>query len=264
MSDKTLSQTQPYFQKLQLDFAQHIRNPQQAYAPAGEPAIEARRLKVYESLFFNNIDSFFSHLFPVCQQVMGQVHWQQLLREYMLKHRARTPLFHRLGEEFLAFLNSDYEAQAGDPAFLLEMAHYEWVELALEIAEAESVENAPNTRADLKKAYGLSALAWPLAYQWPVAQISVDYQPAQPLEQPATLLVFRNVDYEVEFMEISPLLYQWLTRLEGSTSAEQALMSVVKVLELEADLETLLSFAEQTLQQFIDMGIVYPLHSVQP
>jgi len=44
----------PYFQRLQLQFSAHIRDPQNtAYVPEGEQPIESRRLIAYQELFFN-------------------------------------------------------------------------------------------------------------------------------------------------------------------------------------------------------------------
>ncbi|VAW49801.1 FIG005107: hypothetical protein, partial [hydrothermal vent metagenome] len=125
----------PYFQRLQQQFAAHIRDPQNtAYAPEGELPIESRRLIAYQELFFNNIKSFFSQIFPVCAEILGEERWLDILREYLVKHDAHTPLFHELGQEFLLFLDSEFVPKENDPAFLLELAHYEWVELALSVS----------------------------------------------------------------------------------------------------------------------------------
>ncbi|WP_373017642.1 DUF2063 domain-containing protein [Thiomicrorhabdus sp.] len=256
MANDSSVQNLPHFQQLQRQFAEHIRNPEKAYAPNGEKPIEPRRMQVYESLFFNNIEGFFSGLFPVSAAVLGKQRWQELMREYMVKHRARTPLFHRLGEEFLTFLSESYEALPEDPEFLLELAHYEWVELALTVSPDEGVVNPSDLKADLQQAYELSPVAWPMAYEWPVHQISVDNQPQSPSEQATTLLGFRNAEDKVEFSEIMPLLYQWLESLDEADSAQSALNKVAADLGLNgAELE---QFAIQTLQQLIDLNIVHP------
>ena len=79
----------------------------------------------------------------------------------MREHRCRTPYFSQLGEEFIGWLQDGYRAEEGDPPFLLELAHYEWVELALSLAEAP-VETLPQ------------AWSWsPLAGRWPIAGRSI-------------------------------------------------------------------------------------------
>lgn len=216
----------PRFQQLQTLFASHIRDPQnQPYQPQNHPGlgemaleIEPRRLAAYEQLFFNNIHSFFSNLFPVSRSVLGEARWLDLIREYMQKHQARTPLFHELGQEFLLFLQADYQPRDDDPPYLLELAHYEWIELALLVDEQEGVYLASPPKADLKVAYRLSPLAIPLVYQWPVDQISADNANLVQPETPTTLLAYRDANDRVQFMALTPLLYDLLVRLEGDNS----------------------------------------------
>ena len=216
----------PRFQQLQTLFANHIRDPEnQPYAPQKQPGlvemaldIEPRRLAAYEHLFINNIDSFFSNLFPVTRTVLGEQRWSQLMREYMQKHAAQTPLFHELGQEFLLFLQNDYQPQAADPAYLLELAHYEWIELALLVDEQEGIYLDSIPKLDLKTSYQLSPLAIPLAYQWPVDQISADNANIAQPDSLTTLLAYRDVNDQVQFMALTPLLYDLLVRLEDDTA----------------------------------------------
>lgn len=235
----------PRFQQLQTLFANHIRDPEnQPYAPQKQPGlvemaldIEPRRLAAYEHLFINNIDSFFSNLFPVTRTVLGEQRWSQLMREYMQKHAAQTPLFHELGQEFLLFLQNDYQPREDDPAYLLELAHYEWIELALLVDEQEGIYlNSPPTppRADLKTAYRLSPLAIPLAYQWPVDQISADNANIAQPDSLTTLLAYRDVNDQVQFMALTPLLYDLLVRLEddAAESLEAVLAQMADAMQL--------------------------------
>jgi len=264
----------PYFQQLQTQFAQHIRNPDIAYAPKGEQPIETRRLTTYQELFYNNIDGFFSNLFPVCKQILGEGRWHELMREYMVKHQARTPLFHELGEEFIIFLNEEYEPLESDPLFLLELAHYEWMELAIAVSpdegfafENEAVQTVSIDSDALNVIYELSPVAWPLAYQWPVHKLSVDYQPTEPGGENGvtgaitTLMVYRLPNDSVGFMELTPLLFQWLLAIEEG--AETGLSAGEGLHALTADLgydpQELENFALQSLQQLLDLYLIRPI-----
>jgi hypothetical protein len=121
----------PDFQQRQFAFAAHIRDPQNAAAPDG---IEDRRMAIYRDLFFNNLKSLLSNMFPVLKKLHNADDWAAIIRQFMHKHRATTPYFLQLPAEFLAFLQDEYEPQSGDLPFLLELAHYEYVELALSIS----------------------------------------------------------------------------------------------------------------------------------
>lgn len=247
----------PYFQQLQQQFAQHIRDPQNsAYAPQDALPIESRRLGVYQQLFFNNIDSFFSQIFPVSQQILGESRWHELIREYMVKHKARTPLFHRLGEEFLDFLQTEFTPQESDPKFLLELAHYEWVELALSVSSDEGFSplTEPQSQLDLDQAYQLSAVAWPLAYEWPVHQLSDRFRPADKPDQVTTLLVYRGADDRIDFMALTPLLYQWLITIDEAESARSSFEQLALTHGLPS--ESVVAFGQEVLMQLHNLNIV--------
>lgn len=204
----------------QRAFAARIRQP------AGQPlldGISAERMAVYETLFFNNIEGFITGAFPVLCRLIDTARWQRLLRSFIAEHQARTPYFLEISQEFLAWLQQGYVAEAGDPPFILELAHYEWVELALDISEADVPEQ------------GWSPLAWPLAYQWPVQRIGMDFQPATAPAEPTCLLVWRDAQDKVRFMQIGPFAYQLAVRLQAGEAAEPVLLELAQQHGLTAD-----------------------------
>ena len=206
----------------QRAFAARIRQPAQQPLLDG---ISAERMAVYEELFFNNIEGFISGAFPVLHQLIEADRWQRLVRSFIAEHQARTPYFLEISQEFLAWLQQGHVAEAGDPPFILELAHYEWVELALDVSEAELSER------------GWSPLAWPLAYQWPVQRIGADFQPFEPDAEPTCLLVWRDGQDKVRFMQFSPFAYQLAARLQAGEAAEPALLALAQQHGLTADMQ---------------------------
>ena len=93
------------FQDKQYAFAAHIRDPDHTVAPDG---IEDRRMAIYRELFFNNLSKLLSTFFPVLQKVLTDTEWRLTIRAFMKIHRAKTPYFLQLPEEFLAFLQNEY------------------------------------------------------------------------------------------------------------------------------------------------------------
>ncbi len=197
--------------KLQTDFAGHIRDPESVPAPDG---IEDRRMAIYRDLFFNNIVTFLSSNFPVLKTLFTKQEWVTLCRDFFTDYRCHTPLFPEIPREFLRYLQNHRQDHEGDPPFMLELAHYEWVELALELDEAEVDAIEVNLEGDLLNDIPvLSPLAWPLSYQYPVHEIRDDFQPDTPPDNPTHLLVWRQQDFSIRFMqlnEISLLLLQKL------------------------------------------------------
>lgn len=207
--------------ELQEQFARHIRDPENAPAP---PGIENRRLAIYRRLFFNNIDSLLASNFPVIRALYGDQDWRVLVREFYVEHRCRTPLFPEVAKEFLRYLQDTRGTRPGDPPFLLELAHYEWVELALGIDERELDQVPAVPDGDLLQGVPvLSPLAWPLSYAFPVHRIRPDFRPADPPPQATHLLVYRNRRDEVRFMllnDVSRLLLNALGNNSDKTGSE--------------------------------------------
>lgn len=197
----------------QFELTRHLRDPQASPAPAG---IEDRRLGIYRDLLFNNIEGLLSGNFPVVSQLLGEERWQRLVRDFYRDYRCRTPLFAEIAREFLRYLD---ELEAGAvPPFLAELAHYEWVELALQLSDAIAPADDAGIadEAFLEHTPQLSPLAWPLAYAWPVPRLGPDYQPEQPPPAPTLLLLRREPDGEVRFSELSPLAYRLVERIGES------------------------------------------------
>ena len=206
---------------LQMSFAGHIRDPRAVAAPEG---IEDRRMAIYRDLFFNNIRNFLSGNFPVLRTLYTESAWTALCREFYSEYRCRTPLFPELPREFLQYLQEHRKDRDGDPPFMLELAHYEWVELALSLDETETGDIVADPDGDLLTGIPvLSPLVWPLSYRYPVHRIRADYQPQSPPVEATHLLVWRRRDYTVKFMqlnEISMLLVQKLKAESGLSGLE--------------------------------------------
>ncbi|MDZ4337526.1 MAG: putative DNA-binding domain-containing protein [Pseudomonas sp.] len=226
----------------QRAFAARIRQPAEQSLLEG---VTAERMAVYEALFFNNIEGFISGAFPVLHRLIEANRWQRLVRSFIAEHQARTPYFLQISQEFLAWLQQGYVAEAGDPPFILELAHYEWVELALDVSEAEL------------PAQGWSPLAWPLAYQWPVQRIGSDFQPSEPPAEPTCLLVWRDGQDKVRFMQISPFAYQLAARLQAGETADAALSAMAQQHGLKAD-NAYFNNAKTLLEEWHKQGIWRP------
>ena len=220
----------------QFMLARHLRDPHAHPAP---PGIEDRRLAVYRDLFFNNIEGLLAGNFPVIRKTLGDDAWTALVRRFYADHRSQTPLFPEIAREFIRYLESrDDEAL---PPWLRELAHYEWVELALQIAD--DVVPAHVADGDLLAGIPvLSPFAWALAYQWPVHRIGPDVQPDQPPTEPTLLLVRRDAAHQIRFAAISPLVYRLIERLgEGGRTGTEVLRQLAR----EAGVDDVPAFIEQ-------------------
>jgi len=202
----------PGFMQTQYRFAGAIRDPENTAAPDD---VAPGRMAVYQELIYTNIEDFLSNAFPVLRKISPDEQWHTLVRDFIVEHRARTPLFPELPREFLAYLEQERTPQATDFPFMLELAHYEWAELALAISE-EQINEGDIARSGslLDDVPVLSPLTWLCSYRYPVHRIGPDFIPDEPGDTPTFLLVYRGRDDEVGFMELNPVSAELIQRLQ--------------------------------------------------
>ena len=155
------------FQSGQLAFAAHLRDPAVNPAPAD---IEDRRVAIYRDLIYNNIEAFLSSGFPVLRGLMSDDNWHHLVRGFVRDHRCHTPYFLEISQEFLLYLREDKACIPEGLTFILELTHYAWVELALDVStEIYPVQTTDVTppSALLDARWHISPLAWPWNYHYP-------------------------------------------------------------------------------------------------
>ena len=239
----------------QQQLTAHIRNPDQVPGPSG---IEPRRLKIYSELFYNNIESFLSSGFPVLRDIFSDENWHAMVRDFMRRHRCHTPYFLEITQEFLLYIQESRQLNAADPVFMQELAHYEWVELALDIAEDELDQLAADPEGDLLEGLPLvSPLAWSLSYKYPVHNIGHSYQPQQAPEQATYLVVYRNRQHTVGFMEANAITARLLELLRSKevNSGRAALLQLAAEMQHPDPLQIVDSGLD-TLQQLGSLDII--------
>ena len=222
----TAAKSNSGFLQTQQQFAAHLRDPQANKAP---PGIEDRRMKIYRELIYNNIESFISSGFPILRSITPDEKWHAIVRQFVSRHRSHTPYFLEISQEFLQFLQEAYQPFEDDPPFLLELAHYEWVELALDVSAEdipckEPLDQERPSEELLDSPLSVSPLAWRLSYQYPVHRIGPEYQPQkvqeQAPEQGTFLVVYRNREHQVKFLEANAVTFRLLQLLEHEQNVE--------------------------------------------
>ncbi|MFV2004104.1 MAG: DUF2063 domain-containing protein [Gammaproteobacteria bacterium] len=208
--------TIPAFKKHQYEFTAHIRNPEKNTMPDG---IEDRRMNIYRELLYNNVESFISNGFPVLREIYNDENWNDMVRDFFANHESHSPYFLEISQEFIEYLQNEREPHDEDPAGLIELAHYEWVEMALHVSdETINMENI-NANGDLLTQHPVfSPVAWPLVYQFPVHKMGPDNLPDEAPEQPTYLVVYRNRNDQVQFLELNPITARLIALLQENES----------------------------------------------
>lgn len=245
----------PDFRDIQYAFARHIRDPENNPAPIDT---EDRRLAIYRDLFFNNLLSLLSQTFPVLKKLHDPEKWRALVRQFMVQHEAQSPYFLEVPQEFVAFLENTYEPRDDDFPFLLELAHYEWVELALSVSDEANDLTGIKVDGDLLAGIPVrSKLAWTFAYHFPVHRISEDYKPDAAPEEPTFLAICRKANDDMDFMELNPVTARLLEMMEANDSDTGRELLTKLAAEIQyPDPEALVQHGLSAMQQMLEAEIL--------
>ncbi len=242
---------------LQEQFAGHLRDPEHVDAPDN---LEDRRLAIYRRLFFNNLSNLFARNFPVIRRLFDDQAWQAMIRDFMIHHRARTPMFTRIGSEFVRYLAETREREDSDPPFLAELADWEFTETQVRLDEADPTTLDCRTIDDktalLELVPALNPTTRVRQYQWPVHRIGPDFQPEQPETRPLVLVANRRRNDRVAFMKINPVTARLLQLLDENAPATiQACLEILAG-ELNQPAAALREPGERIVGSLIDQEII--------
>ena len=244
----------PRFQEIQYGFAQHIRDPEQQPAPAD---IEDRRMEIYRGLFYRNVEGFIANSFPVLRKITPDDRWHEMIRDYFKNHQAHTPLFPKMPQEFLQYLEQERDDK-DDPPFMLELAHYEWIELAVSLDTRDISWEGINPDGDLLAGIPvLSPLTVLLSYRYPVHTISPEIQPQEPPPQPTYIVVYRDRHHKVGFVELNPVSARLLALIQADTSKNgRALLESIAAELKHPNPEVVIKGGLETMQNLLQKDVL--------
>ncbi|MCR6653505.1 MAG: putative DNA-binding domain-containing protein [Cellvibrionaceae bacterium] len=231
----------------QEHYSHHLRAPAEV---ALDEHIPPRRSRVYKELLFNNLCGFLDRCFPVTRSLLDESSWRQLNRAFYRDWRCQTPYFSRIPWEFVQYVSSKPNPDAGD--WFGELLDYEWRELEAEIHKS-TVVHTPypiNEGAVLQ----VNPTLQNLQYQWPVHQISNSFIPAEPT--PTFLLVYRRFDHQVQFMEINALTSVLLQILQQKPATTDALFESLAELMEGNNQQALRDSGKPLLQDLVEKNAV--------
>ncbi|MFG6431660.1 DNA-binding domain-containing protein [Roseateles sp. LYH14W] len=205
------------FQLTQLAFTDYLRR-----GDAGTP--RGRRQEIYRDSVYKNISQAVADMFPVTKRVIQEPRWDLMMREFISECTLRTPYLHEMGEEFLAYLMHVRKPLATDEPSIVEVAHFEWIQFALYIADAHLPERQDAAAPTENSLWRASPLAVGLTYSYPVHMLDEHGLPTRRDHGPNHLLVYRNRNDDVEVLATDSLslrMVQLLQAHEGITHLQQ-------------------------------------------
>lgn len=244
--------TIPVFQQLQRQFLNHLRQPLADNPPAG---FTADRLAVYQELLYNKFDESLSACFPVLHTILESGNWRTLVTDFIAEHQCLTPYYRKIPDEFVIYLQQE-RLRTDDLPFLAELAHFEWIELVLSLAEAEPAICQTLTDSQLLNEIPVfTPIMQLLHYSWPVQQISPLFQPTTMPAVTTHVLGFRDLEEHVQFIALNSATARLILLLQNGMTGKQALQEIGAELNPSQQIE-LIRFGQHILADMHRQGVI--------
>lgn len=251
----------PNFQQTQTAFTHWLRHPTQAALPAD---VLPERMHTYRELLLNNVTHFVDSAYPVTKALLPDTLWRRLVIDFFEQYHCKSPYFYDISLHFREFISVHSEPELTKTPWLIELLHFEWSEMAADLAEVPN----PSTEPDVQLAdeslwhapdtpLQLAMPTWPLAYQWPVASWTV----ATPLEElqmsPQTVLLWRNADDHVCTLIVQPIAAWLIERLQNEPYTLNDLASQLHTFSPDLSHEDALAVIRRTFLQLQRSGLAF-------
>lgn len=240
------------FKSVQRQFLAHLRDPNQplplGFAPEG--------VALYADLLYNKFHDSLTLCFPVTYTLLGEEAWQQLLKGFIARHQCVSPYYRQIPDEFIQYLQTEWDNDTGLP-YLPELAHFEWVEMVLAVADEGEMAVYSGPITDWLACRPIFAPVLQLLhYSYPVQYLNESHQPATPPEQATHILGFRDADDAVQFIELNPATARLLEILTGTDyTVGEAIQQVARELQ-HPEPSVLFAFGIEALTDLMHHGAI--------
>lgn len=249
------------FQKYQHQFVDYLRNPPKDKVV---PEFLPQRSNVYAKLLYSKIKSSLDTCFPISSRLLGSIRWKHLIQIFIKDHQCNSPLYREIPDEFISYLMTE-KPLVVLPKFLIELLHFEWMELVLETEKPIKPENTLPSKGDLLTIIpAINSVFHLLYYHYPVQNITAtdlhwknwDIRLAPYHEETIILAGLRDSEYNIHFIELNAVTARLIELiLEGFSTGEQALLELAAELHY-GDHEAILPFGIKILQQLEQQQII--------
>ena len=257
----SINNSLPEFQQYQHQFVDYLRNPlKNEVVPESLP----QSSNIYAKLLYSKIEGSLDNCFPISRQLLGTKRWTQLIQSFIKDHRCKSPFYREIPDEFVGYLMNEQTAIVL-PEFIIELAHYEWMELVLETEKVTlSKPCFPIKENILNVIPAFNPVLHLLHYHYPVQNITASdpywnnwVSRSEPYNQePLILAGLRDNDDKVKFIEVNTVTARLIElTLEGFSTGEQALLELAAEMHY-GDHETILPFGNDIFKQLEQQHII--------
>lgn len=236
------------FRQYQFALARHLRDPLGVPAPEG---VNARDVLACSHEMAHNLNELLMPAFATTRSVLGEELWQHTLRLFLHDAPSHAPWATAVQEAYVKFLGHNSLVQFL-PAWLEDLAHYEWLQSAVAAADVAWPAHDPQGNL-LQGVVVLNPTHVEVTYDWPVQRINLAHKPFE--MQSTYLAVLRDVQDKVRVVESSQFRRHLVGLLRQDQTGAQALEALAKWLE-HPEVETFIQEGVSVLKQLQREGVV--------
>ena len=187
--------------------------------------------------------------------ILESGNWRTLVTDFIAEHQCLTPYYRKIPDEFVIYLQQE-RLRTDDLPFLAELAHFEWIELVLSLAEAEPAICQTLTDSQLLNEIPVfTPIMQLLHYSWPVQQISPLFQPTTMPAVTTHVLGFRDLEEHVQFIALNSATARLILLLQNGMTGKQALQEIGAELNPSQQIE-LIRFGQHILADMHRQGVI--------
>ncbi|NOT86444.1 MAG: DUF2063 domain-containing protein [Methylococcaceae bacterium] len=179
------------------------------------------------------------------------------MQAFIAQHRCLSPYYRQIPDEFVAYLQTNM-GNDNQPPFLLELVHFEWIEMVLAITEAEPVaafkSSEPKDWLDACPVF--TPVMQLLHYAYPVQRINLDYQPSEPPEQTTLILGFRDANDAVQFIGLNSATARLVELLHHTDNTLRVAIQQIAIELQHPEPSALYAFGLEMLADLRQQGII--------
>lgn len=236
------------FRQSQFALARYLRNPL-AVLPPEEVTIEDAI--ACTQAMAAHLSEVLDTAFPVTHALLGEDLWQQAVRLFLKEAPSHAPWAGAVQRAFVAHVSQSPSMQ-GLPAWLQDLAHYEWLQNAVSTASV----NWPafDVHGDvMQRAVVLNPTHVEAVYEWPLHGTSDEHKLND--MQHIYVSMLRDVNDELHVFDSSMFRSQLLDLLREGQTGVQALLTLARWLS-HPEPETFVHEAKPVMLQLQREGVV--------
>ena len=241
------------FLAAQKAFSVYLRDPENHPKPEG---LNPRRLAVYENAVFVNIAQFLTDNFPRTKEFFDESAWDELVRDYIVRHRSDTACFVDLPQEFLSYIENLRDVDT-DPPFLYELAHFEWLETLVSTDERK-LPDVSSTCADVLDGIPIiNPLTTLVKYNYPVHRLTPDNPAEEAGDAPTFIVAFRKPNHQFGFIDVNMATARLVELLSANeTSNGRQLLETLAGEMAAQDVEAIITGGADILRRLVEDDVI--------